>query len=87
VKLKAAGSGYHRGHCGNLDCDHDANNLTEINVGFSVTRPTTGIACLEGDHLSLERVGKAWESREVKIPKGFSALRHCHRWTIATVGR
>jgi hypothetical protein len=71
VKPKEGGSGYRRGHCGDLDCDHDANNLTETNVGFSVTRPTTRIACLEGDHLTLERVGKAWESREVIIPKDF----------------
>jgi hypothetical protein len=30
-----------------------------------------GIACLESDHLTLERAGTAWESREAKIPKGF----------------
>ena len=42
-----------------------------IDVGFSKTRRTTGIACLEGDCLTLERVGTAWESREAKIPKGF----------------
>jgi hypothetical protein len=42
-----------------------------IDVGFSKNRRTTGIACLEGDHLTLERVGTAWESREAKIPKGF----------------
>jgi hypothetical protein len=46
-------------------------NLMGIDVGFSKTRRTTGIACLEGDHLTLERVGTAWESREAKIPKGF----------------
>ncbi len=27
--------------------------------------------CLEGDHLTLERAGTAWESREAKIPDGF----------------
>ena len=42
-----------------------------VDVGFSKTRRTTGIACLEGDHLTLERVGTAWESREAIIPKGF----------------
>jgi len=42
-----------------------------IDVGFSKTRPTTGIACLEGDQLTLERARTAWESREAKIPKGF----------------
>jgi hypothetical protein len=46
-------------------------NLIGIDVGFSVTRPTTGIACLEGNHLTPERAGTAWESREAKIPKGF----------------
>jgi hypothetical protein len=46
-------------------------NLMGIDVGFSADRPTTGIACLEGDQLTLERAGTAWESREAKIPKGF----------------
>jgi hypothetical protein len=46
-------------------------NLMSVDVGFSKTRRTTGIACLEGDHLTLERVGTAWESREAIIPKGF----------------
>jgi hypothetical protein len=48
-------------------------NLMGIDVGFSATRPTTGIACLEGDYLSLKSAGTAWESREAKIPKGFHA--------------
>jgi hypothetical protein len=42
-----------------------------IDVGFSKNRRTTGIACLKGDHLTLERAGTAWESREAKIPDGF----------------
>jgi len=42
-----------------------------IGVGFSVTRPTTGIACLEGEQLHLVSVGTAWKCREAKIPKGF----------------
>jgi hypothetical protein len=46
-------------------------NLMGVDVGFSATRPTTGIACLEGDHLSLERAGTAWESREAKIYKNY----------------
>jgi hypothetical protein len=46
-------------------------NLMGIDVGFSKTRPTTGIACLECDQLSGGRAGTAWESREAKIPKGF----------------
>jgi hypothetical protein len=46
-------------------------NLMGVDVGFSATRLTTGIACLEGDQLSLERAGTAWKSREAKIPNGF----------------
>jgi hypothetical protein len=46
-------------------------NLMGIDVGFSKTGKTTGIACLEGDHLTLERAGTAWESREATIPHGF----------------
>jgi hypothetical protein len=42
-----------------------------VDVGFSKTRPTTGIACLEGDELSLERAGTRWKSREAQIPTGF----------------
>jgi hypothetical protein len=48
-------------------------NLMGIDVGFSKTRRSTGIACLEGDHLTLERAGTAWESRKAKIPHGFRA--------------
>jgi predicted nuclease with RNAse H fold len=55
-------------------------NLLGIDVGFSKTRRSTGIACLEGDHLTLERVGTAWEGREANIPKGF------HAWVIAIDG-
>ena len=46
-------------------------NLMGIDVGFSKTRRTTGIAILEGDQLSLERAGTSWESRKAKIPDGF----------------
>jgi hypothetical protein len=46
-------------------------NLMGIDVGFSKTRRTTGIACLDVDQLILERAGTAWESREARIPKGF----------------
>jgi hypothetical protein len=46
-------------------------NLMGVDVGFSATRPTIGIACLEGDHLSLERAGTSWKSREAIIPHGF----------------
>ena len=53
-------------------------NLIGVDVGFSTTRPTTGIACLDGDQLRLERAGTAWKSRETKIPYGFQTLRHRH---------
>jgi hypothetical protein len=46
-------------------------NLMGVDVGFSKTGLTTGIACLQGDHLTVERVGTAWESRQAKIPRGF----------------
>jgi|ERR1700674_1109531 hypothetical protein len=42
-----------------------------IDVGFSTTRATTGIACLDGDQLCIVRTGTAWESREARIPRGF----------------
>jgi hypothetical protein len=42
-----------------------------IDVGFSKARLTTGIACLEGAHLTLERAGTSWESRKARIPDGF----------------
>jgi hypothetical protein len=41
-----------------------------IDVGFSTTRPTTGIAFLNRDKLHLERTGTAWKSREAIIPNG-----------------
>ena len=43
-----------------------------VDVGFSTTRPTAGIACLEDDELTLERAGTTWESRKAKIPHGFA---------------
>jgi Protein of unknown function (DUF429) len=46
-------------------------SLMGVDVGFSATRLTTGIACLEGDQLNLKCAGTSWESREAKIPHGF----------------
>jgi hypothetical protein len=46
-------------------------NLMGINVGFSKTRRTTGIACLDVDQLSLKCARTAWQSREAQIPNGF----------------
>jgi hypothetical protein len=42
-----------------------------VDVGYSTTRLTTGIACLDGDKLSLLRAGTAWGSRESRISRGF----------------
>lgn len=45
--------------------------LMGVDVGYSRTRLTTGIACLDGDQLSLVRSGTEWESRVTRIPGGF----------------
>ena len=45
--------------------------LMGVDVGFSTTRSTTGIACLDGDQLCLVRAGTTWESRQTAIPSGF----------------
>ena len=45
--------------------------LMGVDVGYSTTRLTTGIACLDGDQLYLTRTGTAWGSREARIPTGF----------------
>lgn len=44
-----------------------------IDVGFSKTRRTTGIACLDGDKLYLSRAGTSRESRVGQIPADFQA--------------
>ena len=46
-------------------------NLMGIDVGFSKTRRTTGIACLDVDQPSLKCARTAWQSREAQIPNGF----------------
>src|SRR5271165_6201543 len=48
-------------------------NLMGVDVGFSKTRRTTGIACLDRGHLHLARAGTTWKSREAQIPQGFQA--------------
>jgi hypothetical protein len=45
--------------------------LMGVDVGFSTTRATTGIACLDGDHLCVARAKTEWESRRARIPGGF----------------
>jgi predicted nuclease with RNAse H fold len=45
--------------------------LMGVDVGFSATRPTTGIAFLDGDQLRLVRTGTAWKIREAQISNGF----------------
>jgi hypothetical protein len=45
--------------------------LMGVDVGFSATRPTTGIACLDGNELHIAKTGSQWESRASRIPRGF----------------
>lgn len=45
--------------------------LMGVDVGFSKNGKTTGIACLDGNKLTLECAGTGWESRKVKIPVAF----------------
>jgi hypothetical protein len=45
--------------------------LMGLDIGFSKTRDTTGIACLDDDKLHLCRVGTSWESRKARIPADF----------------
>jgi hypothetical protein len=42
-----------------------------VDVGFSATRPTTGIACLDGEQLTVACAGTSWASRHAQIPDGF----------------
>jgi hypothetical protein len=53
------------------DQDVSAVKLMGVDVGYSSTHPTTGIACLDGDQLCLGRAGTTWESRDAQIPNGF----------------
>jgi hypothetical protein len=54
--------------------------LLGVDVGFSATSATTGIACLDGDRLTVERTGTDWAKRRGVIPPGF------HPETIALDG-
>ncbi len=45
--------------------------LMGVDIGFSKTRDTTGIACLDGDRLHLSRAGTSCESRRARVPGGF----------------
>jgi hypothetical protein len=45
--------------------------LMGVDVGFSKTRRTTGIACLDGDDLCLCCAGTSWEDRKTRVPVGF----------------
>jgi|SRR5579863_569099 len=47
--------------------------LMGVDVGFSKTGETSGIACLDGEKLYLSRAGTRWESRKARIPDGFRA--------------
>jgi hypothetical protein len=45
-----------------------------VDVGFSETRDTTGIAYLDGEQLHLSRAGTSWKSRRAKIPADFERM-------------
>jgi hypothetical protein len=47
--------------------------LLGVDVGFSKTRDTTGIARLDGRTLDLWKAGTSWKSRKARIPVGFKA--------------
>jgi hypothetical protein len=47
--------------------------LLGVDIGFSKTRDTTGIACLSSNELHLWKAGTSWESRKKRIPDGFHA--------------
>jgi hypothetical protein len=47
--------------------------LIGVDVGFSKTRETTGIACVDGEKLYLDRAGTEWNSRREKVPPSFQA--------------
>lgn len=47
-------------------------NLLGVDVGFSKTQRSTGVACLHGDKLSLYRATSDWENRRDQLPQGFS---------------
>jgi predicted nuclease with RNAse H fold len=48
-------------------------NLMGVDVGFSKSRRTTGIACLDADKFYVTRAGTPRESRMAQIPTGFQA--------------
>jgi len=45
--------------------------LLGVDVGFSKTRPTTGIAVLFGDRLTVEKAGSEWSQRRHFVPSDF----------------
>lgn len=45
--------------------------LMGVDVGFSSTRASTGIACLDEERLHTSRVGTPWASRKIGVPVGF----------------
>ena len=45
--------------------------LMGVDVGFSKTNETTGIACLDGDTLRVACAGTEWEDRKTRILDGF----------------
>lgn len=47
--------------------------LLGVDVGFSKTRDTTGIACLDCNTLHVWKARTSWEARKARIPAGFQA--------------
>lgn len=50
-----------------------ARRLLGVDVGFSATRATTGIAVLDGERLTVGCARTSWESRRTHLPTGFRA--------------
>jgi hypothetical protein len=47
--------------------------LLGVDVGFSATRASTGIAVLDGDRLAIVCARTSWENRRAQIPPSFRA--------------
>src|SRR5262249_44098582 len=60
--------------------------LMGVDVRFSKTAETTGIACLDGDKLYLSRAGISWESRKPRIPADFQPAVICTGWPLLPEG-
>ncbi len=48
-------------------------HIVGVDVGYSKTRKSTGVACLNGDSLTLYKADMSWQDRRRNIPQDFSA--------------